>query len=146
MTDDEIMDEVYDQIMDHSTNSIYNHNLDAPTHSMHGHNPSCGDDITLQLKINNNIIEDASFTGYGCAISQSSTSIMLDTLIGKTIDEAKKIIDIYISMIDGKKIDENQKALLGDSIIFENISHMPARVKCALLSWRTLQRLLTDNN
>lgn len=146
MTESEIMDEMYDQLMEHSSNSVYHHQLKDATHSLHGHNPSCGDDITLQLKIENNKITDASFLGSGCAISQSSTSIMLQTLIGKTLNEAKKIIDIYISMIDGKKIDENQKALLGDSIIFENISHMPARVKCALLSWRTLQRLLTDNN
>lgn len=144
MTDAQIMDEIYDQIMDHSTNSVYNHDLGCPTHTMHGHNPSCGDDITLQLKIKNNLIEDASFTGYGCAISQSSTSIMLDTLIGKTVDEAKKIIDTYISMIDGQQITDEQKTSLGDAVIFENISHMPARVKCALLSWRTMQKVLAE--
>ena len=138
-------DDIYtDLIMEHSTNSPYQHNIDSPTCSLHGHNPSCGDDITLHLTLDNDIIKDASFVGHGCAISQSSTSIMIQTLIGKTLTEAKQIIQTFIDMIERKPITKEQKELLGDSIAFENISNMPARVKCALLSWRTLEKMIDE--
>ncbi len=140
-----IKDIYTDLIMEHSSNSPYMHNLDLPTCSLHGHNPNCGDDITLNVKIANNKIVDAAFIGHGCAISQSSTSIMIETLIGKTIDEAKEIINIFIDMIERKKLTQTQKKKLGNSIAFENISNMPARVKCALLSWRTLQKMIEEN-
>ena len=97
MTESEIMDEMYDQLMEHSSNSVYHHQLKDATHSLHGHNPSCGDNITLQLKIENNKITDASFLGSGCVISQSSTSIMLQTLIGKRLSKQKKLLTfIYL--------------------------------------------------
>ena len=145
MTNTNDIDNIYtDLIMEHSSNSPYMRNLYLPTCSLHGHNPNCGDDITLNLKIENNKIVDAAFVGHGCAISQSSTSIMIETLIGKTIDEAKEIIDIFINMIERKKLTPAQKKKLGNSVAFENISNMPARVKCALLSWRTLQNMLEE--
>ena len=64
-----------------------------------GHNPNCGDEIELQVKLNGDVIEDMAFSGHGCAISQASTSIMIDTLKGKTLEEAKQIIDTFIGMI-----------------------------------------------
>ena len=139
----ENIEDIYsDFVMEHSLNSPHKHELDSPTCKLHGHNPSCGDDITLQLKIENNKIVDGAFVGHGCAISQSSASIMLETLIGKSVEEAKKIINIFVDMIDRKPLTEKQKEILQDSIAFENISNMPARVKCALLAWRTLQKEL----
>ena len=136
----ENIEDIYsDYVMEHSLNSPYKHELANSTCSLHGHNPSCGDDITLQLKIEDNVIVDGAFVGHGCAISQSSTSVMLETLIGKTLEEANKIIDAFVAMIDREKLTKQQKALLGNCIAFENISHMPARVKCALLAWKTLQ-------
>ena len=87
-----------------------------------------------------------SFSGHGCAISQSSTSIMIDTLRGKTIDEAKKIISIFIKMIDREDVSDDEKKLLGNSIAFENISNMPARVKCALLAWHTTNDYINNLN
>ncbi len=139
------IDEIYtDLIMEHSTNSSNKKQIENPTSSMLGHNPNCGDEIKLELKIENNKIIDMAFTGHGCAISQSSTSIMIDTLRGKTIEEAKKIIEIFIKMIKRENVSEEEKKLLGDGIAFENISNMPARVKCALLSWHTAENMLDE--
>jgi nitrogen fixation NifU-like protein len=136
-------DDIYtDLIMEHSTNSFNKKELKEPTACMLGHNPNCGDEIELQVKIENGIITDASFSGHGCAISQSSTSIMIDTLRGKTVDEAKKIVEIFVKMIKREKITAKEKKLLGDSVAFENIANMPARVKCALLSWHTMEDIL----
>ena len=107
-----------------------------------GHNPNCGDEIKLEVKINGDIIEDLAFTGHGCAISQASTSIMIDTLRGKKIEEAKEIVKTFIEMIKRETKDENELKKLEDAIAFKNISNMPARVKCALLAWHTIEECL----
>ena len=139
------LNDIYTElVMEHSANSPYKHDLDSANCSLHGHNPNCGDDITLKLEFKDDKIADASFVGQGCAISQSSTSMMLETLIGKTVDEAKTIIDIFVKMIERQPITQAERNLLGDSVVFENICNMPARVKCALLSWRTLQKKLEE--
>ena len=83
-----------------------------------------------------------AFTGHGCAISQASTSIMIDTLKGKTINEAKEIIKIFIEMIKRETTDEEELKRLEDAIAFRNVSNMPARVKCALLAWHTVEDIL----
>src|SRR5699024_2722831 len=118
--------------------------LDNPNISERGHNPSCGDDITLNLEIKDNIIKDASYSGVGCAISQASTSMMIDLVKGKTVDEAIHLADTFISMIKSEIIDEEELEELEDSIVFQNISNMPARVKCAVLSWHTLKEALSN--
>ena len=107
-----------------------------------GHNPNCGDEIELQVKLNGDVIEDMAFSGHGCAISQASTSIMIDTLKGKTVEEAKQIIDTFIGMIKREITDEEQLKKLEDAIAFKNVSNMPARVKCAVLGWHTLDEAL----
>ncbi len=136
-------DDIYNElIMEHSMNSFNKKSLQSPTGCQLGHNPNCGDEIELQVKIRNGVVEDAAFTGHGCAISQSSTSIMIDTLRGKKVEQAKKIVEIFIKMIKREKISSAEKKLLGDSVAFENIKDMPARVKCALLSWYTMEELL----
>lgn len=131
-------------IMEHSMNSQNHHELEGETCSAHGHNPNCGDDITLHIKLQENVLQDLSFTGSGCAISQSSVSIMADVLRGKTIDEAKDIVDIFCKMIDRVEITEQEKQKLVDAIAFQNIANMPARVKCALLGWKTLKSKLDE--
>ena len=139
--------EVYNElIMEHSMNSYNKKKLENADFSEVGHNPNCGDEITLQIKLNNNVIEDMAFSGHGCAISQSSTSIMIDTLKGKTIDEAKEIIKTFIGMIKREVKDEAELKKLEDAIAFRNISNMPARVKCALLAWHTLEDMLNKND
>lgn len=142
----EDLNDVYNElIMEHSMNSYNKKKLESADYSEIGHNPNCGDEITLELKLNGDIIEDMAFTGHGCAISQASTSIMIDTLKGKTIVEAKEIIKTFIEMIKRETNDEEQLKKLEDAIAFRNISNMPARVKCALLAWHTLEDMLNKN-
>ncbi len=140
------IDNIYNEIvMEHSMNSPYKKAIKNITCSQHAHNPSCGDDITLNVLFKDGKIVDASFIGSGCAISQSSTSIMIETLLGKTLSEAKKIVDIFIDMIDRKEISAQDKKLLKNARAFEGVKNMPARVKCALLSWKTMQKVLEEN-
>ena len=139
----EDLTDVYNElIMEHSMNSYNKKKLEKADYSEMGHNPNCGDEITLELKLNGDIIEDMAFTGHGCAISQASTSIMIDTLKGKTINEAKEIIKTFIEMIKRETTDEEELKRLEDAIAFRNVSNMPARVKCALLAWHTVEDIL----
>lgn len=142
----EDLTDVYNElIMEHSMNSYNKKTLEKVDYSEKGHNPNCGDEITLELKLNGNIIEDMAFNGHGCAISQASTSIMIDTLKGKTIEEAKEIIQTFIEMIKRETKNEEDLKKLEDAIAFKNVSNMPARVKCALLAWHTLEDILNKN-
>ena len=131
-----------DLIMEHSMNSYNKKELDNADYSEVGHNPNCGDEITIQVKLNKDIIEDMAFTGHGCAISQASTSIMIDTLKGKTIKEAKEIIKTFIEMIKRETTSEEELKKIEEAIALKNVSNMPARVKCALLAWHTLEDIL----
>ena len=133
-----------DLIMEHSMNSYNKKKLDHADYCELGHNPSCGDEIQLELNVKDGIIEDMAFTGHGCAISQASTSIMIDTLKGKSIEEARDIIKTFIGMIKSEIKDEAELEKLEDAIAFQNVSHMPARVKCALLAWHTLQDMIKE--
>ena len=107
-----------------------------------GINPSCGDHITLKLKVNDEgIIEDGAFVGDGCAISQASADIMLDMIIGLKKDEAMRLSDIFLRMIKGEASEEEIEEL-DEAGALRDISHMPARVKCAVLGWHTMDELL----
>ena len=140
------LDELYnDIIMEHSMNSYNKKQLQSCDFCELGHNPNCGDEIKIEVKLNGDVIEDMAFTGHGCAISQSSTSVMIDVLKGKTTKEAKEIIKTFINMIKRKITDEKELEKLEDAIAFKNISNMPARVKCALLAWHTLEDILNKN-
>lgn len=142
---DENLDEVYnDIIMEHSMNSYNKKKLSCYDYCQMGRNPNCGDEITIELKLDGNIIEDMAFSGHGCAISQSSTSIMIDTLKGKTIEEAREIVKTFIEMIKRETTDENELKKLEDAIAFKNVANMPARVKCALLAWHTIEEILNE--
>ena len=142
----EDLTDVYNElIMEHSMNSYNKKKLEKADYCEVGHNPNCGDEITLELKLNGNIIEDMAFSGHGCAISQASTSIMIDTLKGKTIDDAKEIIKTFIEMIKRETTDEEELKKLEDAIAFRNVANMPARVKCALLAWHTIEDIFNKN-
>jgi nitrogen fixation NifU-like protein len=137
------LDSIYTElIMEHSTSKHNKRNLENPDIKEKGHNPSCGDKITLELKLNDDIIEDLAFTGQGCAISQASTSIMIDLLKGKSIKEALNLTETFISMIKREIKDDEKLYILEDAMAFKNISNMPARVKCAVLAWHTLKEAL----
>lgn len=131
-----------DLIMEHSHNSHNKRHLDCANCSERGHNPSCGDDILLELKLNDNIVEEAAYTGEGCAISQASTSMMIDLIQGKSMEEAMMLADTFLNMIKKIITEDAELEILEDAIAFKNISNMPARVKCAVLAWHTLNEAL----
>lgn len=129
-------------IMEHSQHSHNKRHLENPDWCERGHNPSCGDDITLEVKIDGDKIKEAAFIGSGCAISQASTSIMIDLIEGKSLEEANAIAEKFLAMIKNTITDEEELEVLEDALALKNIAHMPARVKCAVLSWRTLKEAL----
>lgn len=142
-----MLDEIYTSlIMEESRSGHNKKDLCDPTYKELGHNPSCGDEITLQIKMKGDILEDLSYTGVGCAISQASTSIMIDTIRGKTVEEALSMADLFINMIKGVSLDEEELEVLEDAVAFQSISQLPARVKCAVLPWYTLKGILENRN
>ena len=110
---------------------------------LEGVNPSCGDHVWLQLKFDGDVISDAAFSGDGCAISQASADMMADLIIGRTRDEALRLSDIFLRMIRGSATDEELEELEEASIL-KDVSHMPTRVKCAVLGWHTLEEMIKN--
>ena len=135
-------DNFYNEILiDHNLHPMHLHELEGATCTADGLNPTCGDSLSLQLDIKDGVIKDGSFTGMGCAISQASTDIMLDLVIGKTLDEARHLSGLFTKMISGE-ITDDELDELEEAGALQNISKMPARVKCATLGWKTLCGLL----
>lgn len=131
----------YNEILtEHNMRPLYKRKLVAPTFSLEGINPSCGDDIILNLNFEDGKIIEGSFEGSGCAISQASVDIMLDLITGKTKEDALRLADIFLRMIQGEA-SEAEIEELDEASILRDISHMPARVKCAVLGWRTLKEI-----
>ena len=140
------LDQLYtDIILEHNQDKRNKRHLLEPTVKKHGHNPNCGDDITLEVKLDGNVIEDAAYTGAGCAISQASASMMIDLIKGKTVEEALHYVDLFLGMIRKEVTDEEELEVLEDAFVLQNITKMPARVKCAVLAWRTLKEAVGHN-
>lgn len=137
--------ELYREILnEHNINPSHKTDLPDANIQLNGVNPSCGDNITLNLKVENGIITDGSFTGSGCAVSQASCDMMLDLVIGKTTEEAEKLDDIFMEMIRGEASEESIEKL-DEAAALQDISKMPARVKCAVLGWRTMREMFRTN-
>lgn len=131
----------YNEILtDHNLHPIHKHQLENPDLVLEGVNPSCGDDIWLQLRVKDNVITDGSFVGDGCAISQASADIMLELIIGKPVEEAKQLAELFFKMIKGEATDEEIE-ILEEAGALQDIAHMPARVKCAVLGWHTMEEI-----
>lgn len=130
-------------LMEHNMHPDFKHDIEDADIVLDGINPSCGDEIQLKLKTDGDIITDGAFVGDGCAISQASTDIMLGMIIGQSKERALEYADIFMRMIRGEASDEEIDSLEEASAL-RDISHMPARVKCAMLGWRTLYEALKD--
>lgn len=128
-------------IMDHYKNP-HNKGLveDENYKQVHLNNPSCGDDMFVQIKLDNGKLVDVRHNGHGCSICCSSASVMSDTLIGLTKDEALKTIDGFLTMIKGEEYDENIE--LGEAVVYQGVSQFPARIKCATLAWKASLKAL----
>lgn len=134
----------YNEILtEHNMHPDFKHDIEDADIVLDGINPSCGDEIQLKVKTDGDIITDGAFVGDGCAISQASTDIMLGMIIGQSKEKALEYADIFMRMIRGEASDEEIDSLEEASAL-RDISHMPARVKCAMLGWRTLSEALKD--
>lgn len=136
----------YNEILtEHNLRPAHKHDLPGANLILEGVNPSCGDDIWLKLRVEDGIIREGSFVGDGCAISQASADMMLDLVIGKTKEEAVELAENFFKMIRGTALEEDLDAL-EEAVALQDISHMPARVKCAVLGWRTLDEMLGEED
>jgi len=136
----------YNEILiEHNLHPTHKHELPDANLVLEGVNPSCGDDIWLKLKVENDEIVDGAFVGDGCAISQASADIMLDLIIGKSEEEARHLADLFLRMIKGEA-GENEIEELEEAGALVDVSHMPARVKCAVLGWHTMEEMLDKEN
>ena len=134
----------YNEILtDHNVHPTHKHSIEGANFSLEGVNPSCGDDIILNLRVEDGRIVDGAYEGDGCAISQASADMMLDLVIGRTKEEALRLSEIFLRMIKGEISDEEREEL-EEAAILQDVSHMPARVKCAVLGWHTMEEMLNE--
>lgn len=131
-------------LMQHNAHPDYRYEMKDATYSHEGVNPSCGDELTLHIRLNDDVIEEASFVGHGCAVSQASADMMADLITGETVQEAQRLLGLFFSMIQGEPLSDEDKEDLDEVAELESISRMPARVKCAELAWRTLEKVLAE--
>lgn len=130
-------------LMDHVSNPDYKYKMPKPTYSHEGINPSCGDDLILDVKMaEDGTIAEVSWSGSGCAVSQGSADMMSDLMVGETPEKARELCHLFGQMIRGEQSDEGALEELDEAAELSSISHMPARVKCAELAWRTLDEML----
>ena len=146
------LDNLYQEvILDHyknPQNKKLSENNDAQVHHV---NPSCGDEITLGVKLEGSTISSINWEGVGCSISQASTSIMSDLLTGKSLEEAETISDSFLHLMQSKGTEEGNPDLLEDAVALAGVSQYPARIKCALLGWMafkdaSVQALANEKN
>ena len=131
-------------ILEHYQNPVGKGLIDDDTYILvNTNNESCIDEINLMVKVEDGKIVDAHFDGEACAICTSSTSIMIDTIIGKTIDEAVDILNNFKNMIDEKEYDED---VLQQAIVYDDIKNLANRKKCALLPWWGLEKVVNEVN
>ena len=142
------LEKIYQQtILEYSNRKDLKREMESPTYIERGHNPNCGDDLTLEIKLDGDKIEDAAFLGNGCAISSASTAMLIDLIKGRTMTEAEEKGNLFFKMMsleeDSLTPEESKK--LGDAVLLEYVAKMPARIKCATLSWHSL-KVIVDKN
>lgn len=128
-------------ILDHSKHPRNNGDIEN-SYKLEMLNPSCGDKITVSVKLVDDIIDDIKFSGIGCSISMASASMLTEELKGLTVESANVKIKDFLNMIMGTEFNEEN---LEDSIALQNISQLPARVKCATLAWKITEKILENN-
>lgn len=137
------LDQLYRQvILDHSSHPHHHGTLEQATNQIELNNPTCGDVIQLQLILEEDRINDIRFSGSGCAISTASASMMTEAVIGRTTQEALALVDQFSLLVQGKE-DDNVEAL-GDAAILSGVSKFPARIRCATLAWKGLEKALIE--
>ena len=133
------LDQLYRQvIMDHYKNPRNKGSLEDGSFTIDMNNPTCGDRIHLTLKVEDGVVQDAKFDGEGCSISMASASMMTQTVKGKEIEKALKLSKIFSDMIQGNEYDDDVD--LGDIEALQGVAKFPARIKCATLAWKAMEK------
>ena len=138
---------LYQQVLlDHNKNPRNYRIIDNATHAAHAVNPLCGDEYDLYLRIENNVVYDVGFTGTGCAISKSVSSMMTQVITGKSVHDIIILKDTFIEMLTKELTLNDFKHILGHLTLFESVKDFPIRVKCATLIWRALEAALNQSS
>ena len=130
------LDNLYREvILDHYKNPQHKKLSSTYDAQVHHINPSCGDEITLNVTLSGQTVADVSWDGVGCSISQASVSILSDLVLGKTLAQAQEISDSFMALMQSKGTQSGDENLLEDAVALAGVSQYPARIKCALLGW-----------
>jgi nitrogen fixation NifU-like protein len=130
------LDSLYQEIILEHYRTPHHRGLREPFEAeVHHLNPTCGDEITLRVHLQDGTVEDVSYEGHGCSISQASASVMTDLVIGKNVDEALTVHEEFLRLMQSKGEAEPDEDVLEDAVAFAGVSRYPARIKCALLAW-----------
>ncbi|MDX6256097.1 MAG: nitrogen fixation protein NifU [Frankiales bacterium] len=130
------LESIYQEIiLDHYKRPHHKGLRDPFDAEVHHVNPTCGDEVTLRVKLDGDTVVDVSYDGQGCSISQASTSVMTDLVIGRTVPEALALSEDFLAMMQSKGQLEPDEDVLEDAVAFVGVSRFPARIKCALLAW-----------
>ncbi len=131
-------------ILDHYKNPLNKVLSTNPEISVHHVNPSCGDEIDLNLSTGDGKVVSVTWDGVGCSISQASTSVMSDLVTGKSFHDASGLIDDFMELMQSKGSASGDEGVLGDAVAFAGVSKYPARIKCALLGWMAFKDALVQ--
>lgn len=139
------LSELYQEvILDHNKNPRNFGPIPIKTHSLKGHNPLCGDQITVNLCVEDGIVKDISFEGSGCAVSKASASIMTTLIKGQSVEKAQELFDKFHKLITSDMNEEVDLDSLGKIAVFAGVREYPSRIKCANLAWHTMKNALED--
>jgi nitrogen fixation NifU-like protein len=143
---DELRDLYQQVILDHNKNPRNYHKLENANRIAEGNNPLCGDQFTIYLLLEDDVIRDISFEGSGCAISKASASIMSSTLKGKSKEDAQNIFEQFHKIVTGENKEPDTIMKMGKLAAFAGVAEFPVRVKCAILAWHTMISALNDED
>jgi nitrogen fixation protein NifU and related proteins len=142
------IDSMYQQIiLDHYKHPSHHGLLDDFDAEVHHVNPTCGDEVTLRVKVKDGEIADVGWDGEGCSISQASTSVMSDLVVGKSVTDALAVQQLFLELMQSRgqaELTNEDEERLDDAVAFEGVSKYPARVKCALLGWMAMKSAVAE--
>lgn len=141
------LSELYQQvILDHNKKPRNFRRLENANHTAEGYNPLCGDQLTIYLDLENDLVKDVGFEGSGCAISKAAASMMTQAVKGKSKEQVENLFNEFHSMVTGELDEETEENGLGNLKIFAGVREFPVRVKCATLPWHTLHAALNKED
>ncbi|MFH0402485.1 Fe-S cluster assembly sulfur transfer protein SufU [Streptococcus sp. A23] len=134
------LDSLYMAVVSEHSKSPRHHGSLSGVEKLELHNPTCGDVIELSVKIEDNVITDIAFDGVGCTISTASASMMTEAVLGKSLDQAQELAEVFSQMVQGQQNDKQKE--LGDAALLAGVAKFPQRIKCATLPWNALKKAL----